>query len=48
MATYIMTGGASGIGATTRQLLMDEGHRVVTLDLRNADILTRSQRRGCA
>ncbi|MDG1011646.1 MAG: SDR family oxidoreductase [Luminiphilus sp.] len=40
MATYIMTGGASGIGATTRQLLMDEGHRVVTLDLRNADILT--------
>ncbi len=39
MATYIMTGGASGIGAATRQLLTDQGDKVVTLDIRNADIL---------
>jgi NAD(P)-dependent dehydrogenase (short-subunit alcohol dehydrogenase family) len=40
MAIYIMTGGASGIGATTRQLLTDQGDTVITLDIRHADILT--------
>lgn len=39
MAIYIMTGGASGIGAATRQLLIDQGNKVVTLDIQNADIV---------
>ena len=38
MATYIITGAASGIGAATRQVLIDQGDKVVTLDLKNADI----------
>lgn len=38
MATYIITGGASGIGAATRQILIDQGDMVVTLDIKNADI----------
>ena len=37
MATYVMTGGASGIGAATRTLLTDQGDTVITLDLQNAD-----------
>ena len=37
MATYVMTGGASGIGAATRTLLTDQGGTVITLDLQNAD-----------
>ncbi len=39
MATYIMTGGASGIGAATRNLLTEQGNTVVTLDIRDADFL---------
>lgn len=38
MATYIITGGASGIGAATRQILVGQGDMVVTLDIKNADI----------
>lgn len=37
MATYVMTGGASGIGAATLKLLTDQGDTVITLDLQNAD-----------
>ena len=37
--TYVVTGAASGIGAATTALLRDEGHRVVTVDLRGADVL---------
>ncbi|MCR2784756.1 MULTISPECIES: SDR family oxidoreductase [unclassified Microbacterium] len=36
--TYIVSGSASGIGATTAQLLRDRGERVIGIDLRNADI----------
>jgi len=39
MATYIMTGGASGIGAATQNLLTEQGNTVVTLDIRKADFL---------
>jgi NAD(P)-dependent dehydrogenase (short-subunit alcohol dehydrogenase family) len=33
-----VSGAASGIGAATTALLRDQGHRVVTVDLRDADV----------
>ncbi|WP_298040942.1 SDR family oxidoreductase [uncultured Microbacterium sp.] len=36
--TYVVTGSASGIGATTAQLLRDRGARVIGIDLRNAEV----------
>ena len=33
-----MSGGASGIGAATAAMLRDQGHRVITVDLRDADV----------
>src|SRR4249919_2008845 len=36
--TYVVSGAASGIGAATTALLRDQGHRVVTVDLRDADV----------
>ena len=38
MATYIITGGASGIGAATRQVLIDQGDTVITVDIKDANI----------
>ncbi|UVW35886.1 SDR family oxidoreductase [SAR92 clade bacterium H455] len=38
MATYVLTGGATGIGAAIKARLKAAGHRVVVLDLRDADI----------
>lgn len=38
--TYIITGTASGIGRTTRQLLESQGHRVIGADLRDSEIIT--------
>jgi NAD(P)-dependent dehydrogenase (short-subunit alcohol dehydrogenase family) len=37
--TYAVSGAASGIGAATASLLRDEGHRVITVDLRDADVI---------
>ncbi len=37
--TYVVSGSASGIGAATTALLRDQGHRVVTVDLRDADVV---------
>ena len=37
MATYLVTGSASGIGAAVTQHLRDQGHQVVTVDLHDAD-----------
>jgi NAD(P)-dependent dehydrogenase (short-subunit alcohol dehydrogenase family) len=37
--TYVVSGGASGIGAATTARLRDDGHRVVTVDLRDADVV---------
>lgn len=36
--TYVVTGSASGIGAATAQALTAQGHRVIGIDLRGADI----------
>ena len=36
--TYVVSGAASGIGAATTTMLRDEGHRVVTVDLHDADV----------
>ncbi len=33
MKTYVVSGAAAGIGAATAQLLGNEGHRVITVDL---------------
>lgn len=36
--TYLVTGSASGIGKATVERLRSDGHRVIGVDLRNADI----------
>lgn len=38
MRTYVVTGSASGIGAATAARLQDQGHRVIGVDLKNADV----------
>ncbi|OBG84292.1 NAD-dependent epimerase [Mycobacterium sp. NS-7484] len=38
MATYVLTGSASGIGAATKTRLESDGHRVIGVDLRDADV----------
>ncbi|MDP2774293.1 MAG: SDR family oxidoreductase [Nocardioides sp.] len=39
MKTYVVSGAASGIGAATTTMLRDQGHRVVTVDQRDADVV---------
>ena len=39
MGTYVLTGGATGIGAATKQHLQDTGHRVITVDIKDADYI---------
>jgi NAD(P)-dependent dehydrogenase (short-subunit alcohol dehydrogenase family) len=36
--TYVVTGAASGIGAATRDLLIERGHRVIGVDIAGADV----------
>ena len=36
--TYVVTGSASGIGATTSALLRERGERVIGIDLKGADV----------
>ncbi|KHO23425.1 SDR family oxidoreductase [Mycolicibacterium setense] len=38
MATYVLTGSASGLGAATKKRLQSDGHRVIGVDLRDADV----------
>lgn len=38
MPITAITGSASGIGAATRAMLADAGHKVIGVDLRNADV----------
>ena len=37
MGVYVITGGSTGIGAATRQLLLDEGHEVFNIDYKGGD-----------
>lgn len=39
MGTYALTGGASGIGAALTEKLKADGHTVINVDIRDADIL---------
>jgi len=39
MGTYVVTGGASGIGAAISQQLQSEGHTVLSVDIQEADIV---------
>ena len=38
MATCVVSGSASGIGAGTRERLERDGHRVIGIDLRDAEV----------
>lgn len=38
MRTYVVTGAASGIGAATAELIRERGHKVIGVDLRDADV----------
>ena len=37
--TYVVSGAASGIGAATTALLREQGHRVITVDQHDADVV---------
>lgn len=37
--TYVITGSASGIGQATAQLLTERGHRVIGVDIHDADVV---------
>jgi len=39
MATYALTGGASGIGAALSEQLKAAGHTIINVDIRDADII---------
>ena len=36
--TYVVTGSASGVGQATARLLRERGHRVIGIDLHNAEV----------
>ncbi len=39
MATYAMTGGATGIGAALKEQLRADGHTVIVVDIKDADVV---------
>lgn len=38
MATYVITGGSSGIGLATKEILTEQGHRVFNIDYQDGDL----------
>ena len=38
MGVYAITGASSGIGAKTKELLLEKGHEVINIDLKDGDI----------
>ena len=44
MGTYVITGGVSGIGKAIAQQLRSEGHSILTVDIQEADIVSRGSR----
>ena len=48
MAVYVITGGTTGIGAATRETLLEQGHEVFNIDYKDGDFLADlSTREGC-
>ena len=41
MGIYAITGASSGIGAKTKELLIQQGHKVINIDLRKPCIAGR-------
>jgi len=39
VSIFAMTGGATGIGAATKNQLLGEGHKVIVVDIKDADII---------
>ncbi len=39
MKTFALTGGATGIGAAIKQQLRDQGHTVIVVDIKDADVV---------
>ena len=39
MGKYVLTGGATGIGAAIKRQLLDQGHDIVVIDLKDGDYL---------
>lgn len=39
MDTYAMTGGATGIGAELKKQLLEQGHQVISVDIKEGDII---------
>jgi NAD(P)-dependent dehydrogenase (short-subunit alcohol dehydrogenase family) len=39
MGTYAMTGGATGIGAELKRQLLEQGHEVISVDIKEGDII---------
>lgn len=38
MGIYVISGATTGIGAATRKLLLEQGHRVINIDIKDGDI----------
>jgi NAD(P)-dependent dehydrogenase (short-subunit alcohol dehydrogenase family) len=39
MGTYALTGGATGIGAEIRRMLLEDGHTLISVDIKQGDII---------
>ena len=38
MGVYVVTGGSGGIGGKTVEILREQGHEVINVDLKDSDI----------